>query len=293
MHSGGMPKTVSTKESLTPKQREIRQRGSRILDAAFPMIRDGGLTAVNMDAIAKQMKCTRGTIYNHFPHKEDILLALATRSVQRRTRIFEFAISLGSTPREQCAAVGIAAEVYADHMPNDFAIEQMTRHDPLWNKTSPERRDVLEASEQLCLMQVGNVIESAIHSGDLPVDGMKSKPTPAASRQLIERIVFGLWSIVYGGLVLEATGRLVGASTNVTLKPTARTGEPPPIRINQPRTAMRRNCNALMDSVDWQPLYERKTYARFVRKIQPMIMEHVDVIRNSNNENEAKPEVNA
>ena len=43
----------------------------------------------------------------------------------------------------------LAAEVYADYTPNEFAIEQMTRHDPLW-------------------------------------------------------------SIVYGGLVLEATGRLVG-----------------------------------------------------------------------------------
>lgn len=279
---------VSTNEGLTPKQREIRERGGRILDSAFPMIREGGLSAVNMDAIAKEMKCTRGTIYNHFPHKEDILLALATRSVRRRTRIFEFAISLGKHPRERCAAVGIAAEVYADHMPNEFAIEQMTRHDPLWNKTSPERRDVLEESEQQCLIQVGNVIESAIHSGDLPLLESKAKPTPAASRLLVERLVFGLWSIVYGGLVLEATGRLVGASSKA-----APTGDQQPIRINQPRTAMRRNCNALLDSVDWQPLYEPKTYERFVRRIQPKIIQHVDVIRNLTNENEAEAEAYA
>lgn len=289
-----MNETVTQGERLTPKQREIRERGSRILDSAFPMIREGGLSAVNMDAIAKEMKCTRGTIYNHFPHKEDILLALATRSVRRRTRIFEFAISLGTHPREQCAAVGIAAEVYADHMPNEFAIEQMTRHDPLWNKTSPERRDVLEQSEQQCLVQVSNVIEAAIRSGDLPVPGSTANPTPAASRLLIERLVFGLWSIVYGGLVLEATGRLVGASSKSATKEAAADGtvhgDQQPIRINQPRAAMRRNCNALLDSVDWQPIYEPKTYDRFVSKIHPMIIQHVDVIRNSTVESEAKSE---
>ena len=278
-----METTISGSETLTPKQREIRERGGRILDSAFPMIREGGLSAINMDAIAKEMKCTRGTIYNHFPHKEDILLALATRSVRRRTQIFEFAISLGMHPREQCAAVGIAAEVYADHMPNEFAIEQMTRHDPLWNKTSPERRDILEQSEQRCLVEVGKVIESAIRCGDLPVPSSTSKSV--ATRLLVERLVFGLWSLVYGGLVLEATGRLVGASNKA-----ASNGGTQPIRINQPRTAMRRNCNAMLDSVDWQPLYEPKVYDRFVRKIQPKIIQHVGVIRDSTNEGEAKAE---
>lgn len=270
-----MPSTDPAIAALTPKQREIRLRGSRILDCAFPMVREGGLNAVSMNAIAAAMGCTRGTIYNHFPHKEDILLALATRSVQRRMRLFEFAIGLGKNSRERCAAIGIAAEIYADYMPNEFSIEQITRHDPLWHKTSAERREILTRSEHDCIAMVSRVIEDAIATGDLSVTEKGKSDSVSHERELVERLVFGLWSLVYGGLVLEATGRLVG-------EPSAdESGSSELVCIHQPREAIRRNCNALLDNVNWQPLYNAKSYSAFVRRIDSKIIRHVDVVRES------------
>ena len=266
-----------TASTLTPKQLEIRQRGSKILDSAFPMVREGGLAAVSMDAIAKVMKCTRGTIYNHFPNKEDVLLALATRAVQRRMHLFQFATTLGRGSREKCAAIGIAAEVYADLMPDEFAIEQITRHDPLWQKTSPKRREVLRLSEHHCIAGVGGVIETAIQHGDLPI------PRGISKNELVERLVFGLWSLVYGGLVLEATGRTMsGPATSGSLTLESHGDERSKdscMAISDPRSAIRRNCNALLDDADWQPLYDVKKYNALLRRLRPKIADQVDVVR--------------
>lgn len=250
--------TESTPPQLTPKQFEIQQRESRILDKAFPMLRSGGTGAINMNAIAKEMGCTRGTIYNHFANKEEIQLALATRAVQRRIALFQCAIQSQTVPRDQCAAVGIAVEVYADHMPDEFAIEQIIRHDVVWQKTSPGRRDLLSDCEQKCIGALGGVIQRAIDQGHL-----KPERGRAAS-QLIQDLVFGLWSLSYGGLVLEATSPSLNA-----------------VGIEDPRQTIRRNGNRLLDSVGWEPLFEPRRYNAFVKKLRPHLESCAEKIRQS------------
>ncbi|MCM2373470.1 TetR/AcrR family transcriptional regulator [Aporhodopirellula aestuarii] len=233
---------------LTPKQLEIRNRGTRILDAAFPLVREHGLSAVSMESIARAMDCTRGTIYNHFSNKEDILLALAARSVRRRMELFRYAVTLGQDSRQCCAAIGIAAEVYVDCLPDDFSIEQITRHDPVWQKTSQARRKVLAECEQQCIDCISGVISSAIRNGDLVVAKSVTQET------LVQRIVFGLWSLVYGGLVLESTSPSLGMAG-----------------ISQPRVAIRRNCNALLDDIGWRPLFDPSAYQKYVSSITPKL----------------------
>lgn len=244
------PAEIANEAALTRKQREIRQRAARILDTAYPIIRRDGLAGVNMDAIARQMNLTRGTIYNHFPNKEDVLLALAARAVGRRMSLFHRAATLGRTHRDSCAGIGIAAEVYVDHLPDDFAIEQAIRHDSVWQKTSPGRRDVLAACEAECIGSIGNLVSAAIHAGDLVV------PRGTRPAELTQRIVFGLWSLVYGGLVIESTSPSL-----------AHAG------IGDARHAIRRNCGSLLDDVGWQPLYDARKTKALVRRIQPALVE--------------------
>lgn len=232
--------------SLTPKQLEIRQREARILSVATPMIRDGGLEAIRMDRIAKEMRLTRGTIYNHFANREEIVLSLAGRAIQRRIALFEYAISLADQSRRQIAAVGIACEVYADQMPDDFAAEQMVRHDSVLMKTSEARRGRLLADEHACMAVVGQAVVGAVERGDLKVPRGQDAPD----------VLFGLWSLVYGGLLIEATSPSL---TN--------------IGISDSRSAIRRNCNALLDGLHWQPPYEASAYNRWVKQIHPKLVD--------------------
>ena len=234
--------------TLTPKQRELRHREDRILAVASPLIRDGGIGSVSIGQIAKAMNYTRGTIYNHFPHKEDILVSLASRAVGRRIRLFELAIESQSLTRDRIAAVGLAAEVYVDTMPDDFAVEQIIRHEPVWRKSSEARRQVLSQCETRCIGLVGGVVRDAIESGDLVVS------RPATVDETVQHIVFGLWSLVYGGLVLQATSPSLRVSG-----------------IDDPRQTIRRNCNRLLDHFGWQPLHDARRYHALIRRVVPRL----------------------
>lgn len=231
-------------KTLTPKQLEIRQREDRILSVATPMIRDGGLEAIRMDRIAKEMGLTRGTIYNHFANREEIVLSLAARAVRRRVSLFQYAASLSDQSRRQISAVGIACEIYADEMADDFAVEQMVRHDSVWIKTSAARRQRLLDDEQSCMGVVGKVVHGAIHTGDLKVPRGR---TP-------EDVLFGLWSLTYGGLLIERTSPSLAE-----------------IGIADPRAAIRRNCHAMLDGIDWKPRFDSSAYHRWVRQIHPKL----------------------
>lgn len=255
---GGMNQATIEKVTagMTPKQLEIQQRESRILDKAFPMLRSGGVGAINMNAIAKEMGCTRGTIYNHFANKEEILLALATRSVRRRIALFQSAMASQAESRDRCAAVGIAVEVYADYMPDEFAIEQIIRHDVVWQKTSEGRRDVLSDCEQLCIGSLGQVVQAAIAAGDLkPGRGQTAS-------ELTQQLIFGLWSLSYGGLVLEATSPSLKAAG-----------------IDDARMTIRRNGNLLLDAVGWQPLFNARRYNAWAKRLRPVLIENAKKIR--------------
>lgn len=200
------------------------------------MIRDGGLGAIQMGTIAKQMGLTRGTLYNHFANREEIVLCLAARAIRRRLALFQFAIDRFERPRDQIAAVGLACEVYVDKMPDDFAVEQMVRHDSVLLKTSAIHRDQLHRDEKECMELVGGVVQQAVRAGDLVLDDEDSA----------QNVLFGLWSLIYGGLTLEATSPSLAQ-----------------VGIESPRIAIRRNCNAMLDGIRWQPLLDPARYQSF------------------------------
>ncbi|HBJ37758.1 MAG TPA: TetR/AcrR family transcriptional regulator [Planctomycetaceae bacterium] len=230
---------------LTPKQRMIRLRESQILDLARPMIAQGGLAALSMDAIAQELQTAKGTIYNHFPNKEEIVLALAVQAVDRRLELFNHAVMMRGTSRQRIAAIGIACEVYVDVLPDLFRAEQIIRHETVWGKTTEKRKEILRNCEGRCMHTVAGVARDAVAAGDMVLE---------AAHQ-IEDIVFGLWSLVYGGMVLETTSpSLVD------------------VGIVDSRAAIRRNCNSMLDGLKWQPLYEPEPYSIWVQQVRTHLL---------------------
>ncbi|WP_417737639.1 TetR/AcrR family transcriptional regulator [Rosistilla oblonga] len=236
-------------QSLTPKQQQIRQRESRILDLARPMIASGGISVLSMDAIAAELKTAKGTVYNHFPNKEEIVLALAIQAVECRLSLFNRAASLDGSPRQRVAAIGIACELFVDRFNELFRIEQIIRHDAVWDKTSPKRQALLRDCESRCMHTVATVVRDAMACGDL-----QTQQTHA-----VEDIVFGLWSLVYGGLMLELTSPSLAD-----------------LGIENARRAIRRNCNGLLDGLQWQPLHDPKPYERWIKKVRTNLNQWLD-----------------
>lgn len=212
---------------MTRKQREVAQREQKILDAARPMVLREGYHGLSMDRIAEKIEYSKGTIYNHFPCKEEIILALAIDTVIRRIDLFERASAVRGSSRERMQVVGIAAELFARLYPHHFMIENMIRTPSIWDKTSRQRQIQLETSENRCISIVAGIARDAVAAGDLVLpDGMNA-----------EEFVFGLWSICYGGYSLIATH-----------------GNLERLGIQRSFEAITEHTIRLVDGYRWQPL---------------------------------------
>ncbi|MCW3062547.1 MAG: transcriptional regulator, TetR family [Capsulimonas sp.] len=64
--------TVTAKSGLRERQR--RERGETILQAAFALLAEKGYDALTMEELAERVGISRQTLYHHFASKEDIAL---------------------------------------------------------------------------------------------------------------------------------------------------------------------------------------------------------------------------
>ena len=122
--------------TLSRKQREIKEREQLILDTARPMLVREGYHGLSMDRIAEALEYSKGTIYKHFSCKEEIIIALAIETLEKRTEMFERASAFRGLPRERMAATGLAAELFVRLYPDHFSVEQIIRSTSIWEKTS-------------------------------------------------------------------------------------------------------------------------------------------------------------
>lgn len=212
---------------LTRKQREIHQREHQILSLARPILVAQGYQALSMDRLAAEMEYAKGTLYNHFPNKEDIVAALAIESLDLRRRMFEKAAVLSSVPRKKLIAIGRACELYATECGQHFAVEQMLRNSIIWEKSSEKRQEVIRNCELRTMSIVSGIVRDAVASGDLEIP----------QSMTAEELVFGFWSLTYGSHVLMAS------SPSLT-----------DVGVNDPLRSIRLHAWTLLNGYDWRPI---------------------------------------
>ncbi len=88
-------------------------RTERIIAAASGMFRRDGFDAVRMEAIAAQAEVSPGTVYNYFPTKGDLLVAIVAREVEEVLASGEAVVS--RPPDDVAAAVARLVHGYYDH----------------------------------------------------------------------------------------------------------------------------------------------------------------------------------
>lgn len=213
--------------TLTRKQREIRQREARILDVAREMLLEQGYHGLSMDRIAESLEYSKGTIYQHFPCKEEILMALANQALESRLAMFRRAAAFRGRPRERMMAIGQAKEAFVRLYPHHFQVEQVIRLSSVWEKASPERRESTRICDTACMGAVGGIVRDAVVAGDLQL------PPDVAP----EHVVFGLWTMAFGAFTLLASGAALDE-----------------LGIAEPLVALRQNYNRLLDGYGWRPL---------------------------------------
>jgi len=222
------------------KQRELQQRDSKILEVARGMLYQSGYNGLNMDRIAQQLEYAKGTIYNRFRNKEEIIIALAIQTMEKRTQMFERAAAFPGRTRERLTAVGLAAELFIQRHPDHFKVEQIIRNDSIWDKTSEARRNLMRSCEMRCIGIVGGIVRDAIAQQDLQ---LPDHVTP-------EDLVFGLWALNFGAFTIISTSEPLAA-----------------LGIGEP-VGVIRHCFAMqMDGFGWRPLSSEHDYAPVYQRV--------------------------
>jgi AcrR family transcriptional regulator len=227
--------------TLTRKQRELQGREGRILELARAMIVQDGYHGLSMDRIAEALEYSKGTIYQHFSCKEEILMALVNQTTERRLDLFRRAAAFRGRSRERITAVGAAAELFFQLCPDHIQIEHTIRISSIREKASDQRRLLLESCEARCSEVVRGVIRDAVAAGDLEL-------SPDFG---VEDLAFGLWSITFGGYSIAATSPSLGN-----------------LGIHEPLLAIRGNCNRLLDGAGWKPLSSEMDLWPLVERIK-------------------------
>src|ERR1700730_10075446 len=89
--------------SLKEKQR--REREELIIQAAEEVLQEKGYYETSMDEIAARVGIAKGTIYTHFPGKEELVMAIFTRTMQTFLEGIDEVIETEPTPRAKLEAL--------------------------------------------------------------------------------------------------------------------------------------------------------------------------------------------
>lgn len=213
--------------ALTRKQREIRDRERQILVIARQMLLERGYLGLNMDRIAEAIGYSKGTVYQHFSSKEDLLAALCVQTKQKRAEFFESAAKLEGRPRERMTAVSMADEFFVAQFPDYSRSEELLNIESIFAKASCSQQEAMREVEGRCVDAVCGIANDAVICGDLVV--------PAGWN--IYDMTFGLYGMSFGCRVAGKNCKTLHS----LMSPDA-------------RAVLRKNQEALLDGWGWRPL---------------------------------------
>ncbi len=212
---------------LSRKAREIFEREQLILDTAQQILQEEGLQSLTMERVAAEIEYSKGTVYNHFSSKEEIISGISSRCTRSLIEMFSRARDYNGSNRERISAICIAHSLYAQLHPAELQNLQIIKSDAVREKVCEAKRNELLMLEQNITGIVKDIVSDAINDGDIPAD----------QPGLPDSIVLGLWTMGYGTNLLQVSGI-----------PFKQIGMPEPVDI------VWINTNKLLDSYQWQPL---------------------------------------
>jgi AcrR family transcriptional regulator len=232
-------------QRLSPKQREIRERDEAILRCARELLLERGYFGITMDLIAEASECPKGTMYQRFGCKEDIVLALALGCLQERAEMMRRASAFEGRSRERVIAMGEAVTLYARLHPQDSQILHAATG-PVREKATPHRLSALTQMENQSIDFLRSILRDAVLEGDLTLSGGAT----------IEELAFVIWGLVEGCFTLIEAG-----------VPQAVLG------LGDPFSRMFRGFNVMADGYGWRPLFAEwdweETLANVRRSVFP------------------------
>lgn len=231
--------------TLTRKQREVRQRETALLGIARRMLVEQGYAGLSMDRLAEATEYSKGTIYQHFSTKEDLITALAVESSEQRLALLAKARAFRGRPRERMLALGLANELFVRLHPHYFRSELIIHMAGLEGRASSGRREALARQDQCVAAWLQEIVQDAVDVGDLP----------SASSATAGDVAFSFFCMAVG--------------THLCLVNFPHVVEQ--LGVVSPWSSLKENVQALLDGLGWRPLRSEwdygLTHERMVREV--------------------------
>ena len=218
----------------TPKQREIELREELLVKTAGQILLTEGFAALSMERLAEELSTAKGTIYNHYPNREELLLSMAVTAINKRQDMFDAASTSTGSSRERMLAVGVACEIYRRNYPLHFVVESIVCHSAIWDRCTEERRDLMRKHEHRCMALVAGIVRSGIADGDVKLVGGLNP----------EEMTLSLWALTFGSYIIDMT--------SPSLKD---------IGIDSVHRSVRMGSLHMLNGYDWQPIWHADEHA--------------------------------
>ena len=248
-----MGQQADTGMQMSKRQRAVLQRDRRILESARQTLLEEGYYGLTMDRIAEDSDCPKGTLYQRFSSKEDVILALAIESHEKRLAMIRRGAAYPGRSRARMCAVGEGMALFTRLHPNDSRILHIATGN-LREKAGPGRLENVMKAEHATVVILEDILKAAQADGDLP-DGAD-----------VTQVAFGLWALVDGAytLIEEGAPQLTLGITHPILE----------LWLVYHRLADAYQWKPLFDEMDWEELMAEVRRTIFPEEAQQVYGEH-------------------
>lgn len=231
-------------EPLSKRMLAKQQREQELLMLAQHILQQEGFAGLTMDRLTALSPVSKGTIYNHFCSKEDLITALSVDSLQRQLALLQRAQQIPGNSREQALALHLAYHRFSMTEPTLFLCLLTATTPGVVEKSSAARLALRQQLEFQLAAICQQTMAKAITLGDL------AQPVGDSS----DALAFVQWALAFG--------------SNALLKPTQQLG-----LFGQlpPQPTMLLGINLLLDGLNWKPLSSEWDYQASWQRIMALL----------------------
>ena len=218
----------------------MREREALFLDIAERLLHEGGHQALSMDRIAELAEYSKGTVYQHFKCKEEVLINLCWRGLGVLADFFERAAAFDGHSRERMLACQLGHRLYAGLYPLHFDLINTVKAGGVKEKIGSDCLLRHAEREQRVHAAIAGIVFAARQRGELPQD----------TRLAPMELVYALWSLSFGGLTLQTF------DIDFT-----------EMGVSNPNRALQLFAGCALDAIGWRPLSGEFDYAASAERI--------------------------
>lgn len=208
------------------KEREFQEREKLLIDIAAQVLVERGYIGMTMDRIAELSQYSKGTVYQHFTCKEDIITALHNRDLQDLRSLFRHAYGFAGSTRERIQAVGMVYDWFLNTHPHCNVAMTILYSPSILDKVSEQQMAHMHGAEVGVIQVIVDIAREAVAAGELQ---LRPGQTP-------EQVILGLWAMSMGLFTIRVKAQHMKILENVQ-----------PNRVHEVH-------HVLMDGYGWRPL---------------------------------------